>query len=236
MSDTNAFEYRLQRPPKSVRSVPRRVRAKVDLVLADCHPIVLRGMQHLFDDEPDLDVVACCTNEEETLQAVLNHEPAVLVLDLHLPPSGGLALVRQLGALSTRVVLLAASISENEMLEALRLGVKGSVLKEMAPRLLVECIRQVHRGGTWYENASIASVVEGLTRRETRAHQLRQALTRREAQVLQLVAAGLHNAEITARLEIAEGTVKIHLHHIYEKLGIKDRLQLVLCARARGLV
>ena len=164
--------------------------------------------------------------------------PTVLVLDLRLPRNGGLAVLRALAQerIATRVVLLTASISESEMTEAIRLDVKGIVLKEMTARLIVQCIQHVGRGGTWFENESMGAVVERLIRRETGMRELGQRLTPRELQVLRFVAGGLRNKEITARLDITEGTVKIHMHNIYEKLGVRDRVQLALRARDEGLV
>jgi DNA-binding NarL/FixJ family response regulator len=219
-------------------SKPRDIPEKVGLVLADGHPIVLQGMRHLFQAEADLDVLVCCTNDEETLEAVVRCEPIVLVLDLRLPRNGGLAVLRAVAQerIATRVVLLTASINESEMAEAIRLGVKGVVLKEMTPRLLVQCVRQVGRGATWFENGSVGAVVERMLRHETGMRELGRRLTPRELQVLRCVAGGLRNKEITARLDITEGTVKIHLHNIYEKLGMRDRLQLALRARDEGLV
>ena len=211
---------------------------KIGLVLADAHPIVLLGMKHCLQSEADLEVIDCCTNDEQTIDAVVRNKPAGLVLDLCLPRSGGLAVLRALSRQghSTGVALLTESIDESEMSEAVRLGVRGVVLKEMAPQLLVQCIRQVCQGGMWFELEIFGAVIERMRRREADLRELRQRLTRRELQVLQLVAVGLRNMEITARLKITEGTVKSHLHNIYEKLGTRDRLQLALRARESGLV
>ena len=212
--------------------------ARIRLVLADAHPIVLRGMLHCLQAEADLEVMDCCTSDEQTIDAVARNNPAGLMLDLRLPRSGGLAVLR---ALSRRghtasVALLTDTISENEMSEAVQLGVRGVVLKEMAPQFFVQCIRHVCRGGTWFEHEICGAVLERMSRRESGLRELRQRLTRRELQVLQLVAEGLRNIEITDRLKITEGTVKNHLHNIYGKLGTGDRLQLALRARDSGLV
>lgn len=222
----------------NLKPKPRHMPERVGLVLADGHPIVLQGMRHLFRAEADLEVLVCCTNDEETLDAVVRHQPLVLVLDLRLPRHGGLPVVRALAQqrILTRIVLLTPSISASEMTEAIGLGVKGVVLKEMTPRLLVQSIRHVGRGATWFENGSVGAALEQMLRREAGRQELAQKLTRRELEVLRFVAGGLRNKEITARLAITEGTVKIHMHNIYEKLGMRDRLQLVLRARDEGLV
>lgn len=210
----------------------------IGLVLADGHPIVLRGLQHVFQAEADLHVIASCTNDEETLEAVIRSEPAVLVLDSRLPRRGGLGVLRDLARrrLPTRVVLLAGSIRETEMTEAVRLGVKGVVLKEMPLRFFVQCIRHVHSGAMWIENRDFGQVVERIVRCKPTLREGSRRLTNRELEIVRLVADGLRNNEIKTKLAITEGTVRIHLHNIYEKIGTNDRLQLALRARDEGLV
>ena len=210
----------------------------ISLVLADDHPIVLDGLEHLFRLERDFKVLACCRDSEETLQAVRKHRPDVLVLDIRMPGKGGLEVLRQVGKekLATRVVLLTASLSEEDALEAIRLRVSGVVLKEMAPRLLVQCIRKVHAGGQWLEKRSFGRAIETMLRREAGARQMAEVLTPREIEIVRLVASGLRNKVIAGKLHISEGTIKVHLHHIYEKLQVDGRLELTLYAKDNGLV
>jgi len=122
------------------------------------------------------------------------------------------------------------------MLEGIRLGAKGFMLKEMSASLLVRCIRKVHAGETWFENQSIGRAMEHLLHRDAGAKEVALLLTPRELEVLRAVATGMCNKEISARLHITEGTVKIHLHNMYEKLAVKGRLALILGARDRGWV
>ena len=210
----------------------------IGLVLADDHPIVLDGLEHLFRLEKDFKVLARCRDGEETLQAVRKHHPGVLILDLRMPGKGGLAVLREVKREKppTRVVLLTAEMGEAEALEAIRLGVNGVVLKEMAPKLLVQAIRKVHAGGQWLEKRSFGRALETMLRREAGARQVAGILTPRELEIIRLVASGLHNKEIAEKLTISEGTVKIHLHHIYEKLHVDGRLELTLYAQDKGLV
>src|SRR5512132_2424647 len=109
----------------------------IRVVVADDHPLILNALEHLLGQEDDFELVARCGSGEEALQAVLMHDPDVAVVDLQMPGLDGLAVLRQIRARNprTRVVLLAASVEEEEILEAPRLGVRGVVLKEMAPRL-----------------------------------------------------------------------------------------------------
>jgi DNA-binding NarL/FixJ family response regulator len=125
----------------------------IHLVLADDHPIILDGLEILFRMEKDIQVVARCVNGEEVLQAVRQHRPDILILDIRMPGKDGLAVLREMKDedLPTRVVLLTVAPDEEETLEALRLGVRGVVLKEMAPQMLVQCVRKVHAGEQWLE-------------------------------------------------------------------------------------
>jgi DNA-binding NarL/FixJ family response regulator len=210
----------------------------IRLVLADDHPLILVGLEQLLSLEQDFTILARCGTGEETLKAVRQHRPDVLVLDIRMPGKDGLGVLRELHQekLPTRVVILTAALDEDEVLEAIRLGVRGVVLKEMVPRLLVQCLRKVHAGGEWLERYSVGRALEKLLQREAGTQRLAEVLTTRELEIVRLVASGLHNREIAAKLSICEGTVKLHLHHIYEKLKLDGRLALTLYAQSQGLV
>jgi DNA-binding NarL/FixJ family response regulator len=138
--------------------------------------------------------------------------------------------------LPTRVVILTATLDEEGLAEAVRLGVRGLVLKELAPKLLVQCIRKVHAGELWLEKRSVSSALEKLLQRESARNEAAQVLTLREIEIIKQVAAGLRNTEIGKKLFISEGTVKIHLHNIYQKLGVDSRTKLARYAQEKGLV
>lgn len=211
---------------------------RIRLVLVDDHPIVLDGLEQLFSTEPDLEVVARATSAQGALRALEEFRPDVLVLDLAMPGLDGLW-VMELAfekKMPSRIVLLTAHIDEPKLLEAVRLDVAGVVLKEMAPRLLVECVRKVHAGEKWLEKHSVARAMERMVRRESELKRLSRLLTPRELEIVRLAAEGLRNREISGRLTITEGTVKIHLHNIYEKLGVTGRPQLILYATREGLI
>jgi DNA-binding NarL/FixJ family response regulator len=209
----------------------------ISLVLADDHPLVLDGLESLFRTERDFRILERCSNGDEAIRAVHRHRPDVLILDVRLPGKDGLAVLQSLKDLKapTRVVLLTAALDEAEVVDALRLGARGVVLKEMRPNYLIECIRKVHAGEQWIEQRSLARVIDRLIRREAGEREVAAVLTPREVEVVVLVARGLHNGAIADRLAISEGTVKVHLHKIYEKLQLDDRVALVLYARSKNL-
>jgi DNA-binding NarL/FixJ family response regulator len=134
------------------------------------------------------------------------------------------------------VVLLTAALEDEEMIEAVRLEVHGVVLKEMAPQFLVQCIRKVHAGEHWIERRSAKQVMEKMLRRETGAREVAAVLTPREIELVQMVARGLRNKDVADKLCISEGTVKVHLHNIYEKLHVDGRMALLKYAQEKGLV
>jgi len=210
----------------------------ITVALADDHPIILDGLEQLFQREEEITVVARCRDGEKTLRAVRQHRPDILILDLRMPVKDGLEVLRELGRekLPTRVVILTAGLDEDDVLEATRLGARGVVLKEMAPQLLVQAVRKVAAGEQWLEKRSFGKALEKMLRREAGARQVAGVLTPREIEIVRMVAAGLRNQQIADKLHISEGTVKIHLHNIYEKLEVDGRVALTLYARDKGLI
>jgi DNA-binding NarL/FixJ family response regulator len=204
------------------------------LVLVDDHPIVLDGLEQLFRLEPELEVVARCRDAAAALAAVDRHRPDVLILDLKMPGEGGIAVLQALAGRSEapRVVLLTAALDEDELIDAVRLGARGVVLKEMAPQLLLEAVRRVAAGGEWLEEGLGGRAIKRLLARHRAAA---AGLTVREEEIVRLAARGLRNREIADELHISEGTVKMHLHHVFHKLDCDNRVEMLLRARERGV-
>jgi two-component system nitrate/nitrite response regulator NarL len=195
-------------------------------------------MAQILARHSDLEVVALSANADEAIAAVLAHHPDVLVLDVRMPGKDALVAVRELQQRHEKclVVLLTAGVTDQQLVEAARLGVRGVVLKDATPEAVVQCIRTVHSGGTWF-NADVMSRATGeALQRQNAARATSAMLTTRELEIVHMVTDGLRNREIATRLAITEGTVKIHLHNIYEKLGVDGRVQLAMLARSAGLV
>jgi len=207
-------------------------------VLADDHPIVLHGLQQLFARHGDFAVLATCADGVSAVDAVKLHHPDVLVLDLRMAPSSGLDVLRALAKEqhACRTVLLTAAVADDEVVEAMKLGAVGLVLKEASPETLLDCIRRVHRGEQWIERETVTRAFSRVLTREAAASEAEATLTPREVEIVRMVSRGLRNKVIAERLAISEGTVKVHLHNIYEKFGVDGRLELVLCAQEKGLV
>ncbi len=210
----------------------------ITLVLADDHPLILSGLTSLLVLEDDFKVLASCTNGIDALEVVRSHQPDVVILDVCMPGMSGLEVCRKIREdnLPTKLVILTAALKEEEMAEAVHLGVNGIVLKEMAPQLLVQCIRKVDAGEQWLERQSTSQMLKKMLLREEGMREVIDVLTSREIVLVRLVADGLRNKVIAERLFISEGTVKAHLHNIYEKLKIDNRMALLRYAQEKGLV
>jgi two-component system nitrate/nitrite response regulator NarL len=207
----------------------------IRLVLADDHPVVLEGLEALFKVSNEFAVLACCPDGPTALEAIRRYRPDIAVLDIRMPTVSGLDVVRRINEerLPTRVVLLTIEIDDVQALEAVRLGVRGVLLKHMASRLLKECVRKVHAGGFWVEQESLRRVVGRLL---SEASAPEKALTATESKIVRLVCEHTRNKEIADRLQITESTVKNHLHAVYTKLNVTSRKGLLAKAKELGLV
>ncbi|HEX7181962.1 MAG TPA: response regulator transcription factor [Thermoanaerobaculia bacterium] len=208
------------------------------IALADDHPIVLDGLEQLFHLEPDFEVVARCRDGKETLSVVREQRPDLLILDIRMPGTDGLAVLRAIHdeGLPTRVVVLTAALDDEQLVEAVRLGVRGVVLKETAPKLLVKAMREIQAGGQWLEPGVVSRALRKLVQKDAGFREAEKVLTPRELEIVRMAGSGLRNRQIADRLFISEGTVKIHFHNIYQKLQVNGRLELALYARDKGLV
>lgn len=207
------------------------------LVLADDHPIILEGLEQLFGRHKDFQVVATCNTGDDAIEAVRSHKPDIVVLDVKMPNGDGLSVLKQIHDehLATRVILLTASMKEDEVLQAMEAGVWGLVLKESAAVSLVDSVRKVTRGERALDQSLIVRALDRAVERQTGLRQAAEILSRREAEIVKMVAAGMRNKEIANKLFIGEGTVKTHLHAIYKKLGVHGRVELTLYAREHGI-
>ena len=208
------------------------------IVLADDHPIVLGGLAQLLSLERDIEIVARCTNGNDALDALRRERPDILITDLVMPGHGGLDLARIIAAesLPTRAVILTARITGDEVLEAMRAGVAGILLKETAPAQILECIHRVATGEQWMDPIVGRRTLDGMLRRQSATERAASLLTPRELEVVRMVANGHRNREIADALHISEGTVKAHLRTIFEKLHVSSRMKLSLYAREHSLV
>ena len=219
-------------------------KATVRIVIADDHPIVRDGLKKLLLLEDDFEVVGEAGDGREVLDKVQALDPDVLLLDLRMPNLDGLSALQALQQSNkrTRVIVLTASEDKNEFVQAMKLGCSGIVLKQTAPDLIVKSIRKVHAGEIWLDSHTTAAVMRQF---QTGADAVgapgaakgreRSPLSAREREIVALVAQGYKNKEMAEKMFISEQTVKNHLHNIFDKLGVSDRLELALYAIHKGL-
>lgn len=210
----------------------------ISIVIADDHPLITEALVALFAEKNDFQIVAVCCDGDQTLAALKNHKPDILLLDIRMPGTDGLAVLREMKRekLSTRAVLLTAEVSDKEVTEAVRFGARGLLLKALAPKLIVRCVRDVAAGKLWLEKGSVSAALESVLQDEVKRGEAAHQLTRRELDIVRHVATGMHNAAIGKLLFITEGTVKMHIHNIYQKLHIDSRIKLALYAQEKALV
>jgi DNA-binding NarL/FixJ family response regulator len=207
--------------------------------VADDHPLFRQGLRRLLDTVREFRVVAEVERGDEVLEAVRAHAPEVVVLDVELPGSSGIAAVEAIRAAAPdiRIVMLSGFGDAKRVRAALRAGAHGYVLKNAPPAEILDAIRTVAGGRTVLPPIVAESVVESL-RQEPEEEAFRRSvatLSDRELEVLKLAASGESNAAIGKRLFISEGTVKNHMTHILRKLGVEDRTQAAILAVKHGL-
>ena len=236
---TTAIENAITRP-----SLLEPRKGNIRILIADDHPIVRDGLKKLLTLEEDFEIVGEAADGCEVLDRVQELDPDVLLLDLRMPNLDGLSALQTLQQTNkrTRVIILTASEDKNEFVQAMKLGCSGIVLKQTAPELIVKSIRKVHGGEIWLDSHTTAAVMRqfaapgdiGSGSSSGKARE-RSPLSHREREIVQLVAQGYKNKEMAEKMFISEQTVKNHLHNIFDKLGVSDRLELALYAIHKGL-
>jgi two-component system, NarL family, nitrate/nitrite response regulator NarL len=232
-------------PINDAPEIQEKKKATVRIVIADDHPIVRDGLKKLLLLEDDFEIVGEAGDGREVLSKVQEVDPDVLLLDLRMPNLDGLAALQALQQTNkrTRVIVLTASEDKNEFVQAMKLGCSGIVLKQTAPDLIVKSIRKVNSGEIWLDSHTTAAVMRQFsTNLDGSSSQSgngkgreRSPLSTREREIVALVAQGYKNKEMAEKMFISEQTVKNHLHNIFDKLGVSDRLELALYAIHKGL-
>lgn len=198
------------------------------ILLADDHPMIRTAIEVLLRDT-SYEIAGTAGSGEETLKQVSELRPDILLLDLNMPAPNGMEVVRRLSANGggPRIVILTAAIDDASLLEAGTLGVNGMVLKNSDPAYLLECLDRVRSGGTWVDPELSARTHE---LSEAYGEKRRPSLAPRERQLIRFVRQGLRNREIAQELGVTEGTVKVYLHTIFEKLAVSSRTELAIRA------
>ncbi|MBK5293111.1 MAG: response regulator transcription factor [Acidobacteriia bacterium] len=220
-----------------------KTQTKIRIAIVDDHPIVRDGLRRLLELEEDFEVIGEAENGRQALEIIEDAHPDIMLLDLKMPGMDGLAALQALqhNPHKTRIIVLTASEDKNEWVQAMKLGCCGIVIKQTQPDLIVKSIRKVQSGEIWLDSHTTAAVMRQFA---SPADQLaavggkgreRSPLSNREREIVALVAQGFKNKEMAEKMFISEQTVKNHLHNIFDKLGVSDRLELALYAIHKGL-
>jgi two-component system nitrate/nitrite response regulator NarL len=207
---------------------------KTTILVADDHPVVLHGVTALLNAQADLTVVAACSDGAAAAEQIRVLKPDIAVLDVAMPELNGIEVLSSVvsdGGM-TKIIFLTATATDDQLLAAVARGAKGIMLKDTVPDDLVKCLREVIKGDTWLPPDVVDAALEREIGRRVQTERMTKLLTDRERQVMLQVAEGLANKEVGKRLKLSEGTVKIHLHNIYEKLGVPNRTALTALAVA----
>ena len=206
----------------------------VRILIADDHPIFREGLRKLLEAEPSFRVVGEATNGEEAIKLTRQLNPDLLLLDLSMPNLPGMEVLRELSAAPSQVrtIVLTAAVDKDQIVEAFQLGARGIILKHSPTDVLFKGMRCVLEGHYWVGHEGVSELVrallEFLPRKGEAADNKGFGLTPREKQVVALIVAGYTNKDIAKKFGISEHTVKHHLTNVFDKLGVSNRLELVL--------
>lgn len=215
----------------------------IRLVIADDHALLRQGIKNVLELEPDFQVIGEAGDGEEAIKRTAELKPDILLLDINMPRMNGLEVTRKLrdSRSSVKVVILTIHDDESYVLEVVKAGAAGYLLKDIEPGMLIKAIRTVYEGESFIYPTLAKKLFGQIARGEEKKAVLSQRrgeerLTEREIEVLQLIAQGMSNQEIANKLYLSEKTVKNHLTNIFRKINVTDRTQAVLYAIKHKIV
>jgi two-component system, NarL family, nitrate/nitrite response regulator NarL len=212
----------------------------IRVLIADGQPIVLEGLRSVLAAHTTIQVVGEAMDGVEAIDKTVQLDPDVLLLDLRMPRVDGLTVLRsiQTRAPRSKVVFFATTDHKEEFVEAMKLGCSGVLLKESPVHLIEKSIQKVYAGEIWLDSNTTAAVIRQFaapteyapSHPNGKPNRERAQLSQREREIIVLIAQGYKNKEIAEKMFITEQTVKNHLHNVFDKLGVSDRLELALYA------
>jgi two-component system nitrate/nitrite response regulator NarL len=204
----------------------------IRVVIADRHPVVLQGLTNVLGAESSLKVVASCSDGTDCIEAIRRLLPDIAILDISMPGLTGLEILAIANSekLPTRLVFFTASIEDRDLVMSAAAGAYGIIPKDVTPEILLQSLRQIADGQRLLPLPSSDQALSRERGNISIVENVLTVLTDRERQIMRLVSEGLSNKEIGRRLNVADGTIKVHLHHIYQKLEISNRTVLAALA------
>ncbi len=208
---------------------------KIAVMIADDHMLMREGLKQLLELEKDITVVAQAGDGEETIDKAIKYNPHVLLLDINMPKYNGIDVLRRLKdiGINTKIIMLTIHNDKEYLFETIKMGADGYILKDSDADSLIKAIREVYNGRTYIQPSIAKMLVERLNGEDEESDERLQkvkSLTKREYEVLTLIAEGLNNKDIADKLFISEKTVKNHVSSIFKKIGVNDRIQAAIFA------
>jgi two-component system nitrate/nitrite response regulator NarL len=212
----------------------------IRVLIADGQPIVLEGLRAVLNRQPSIEIVSEAADGIEAIEKTVHLDPDIVLMDVKLPKVDGLTVLRsiQTRAPRSKVILFASGDNKEDFVEAMKLGCCGILLKDASTSLIEKSIQKVHAGEIWLDSTTTAAVIRQFAspsefpaaHSNGKSNRERAQLSQREREIIVLIAQGYKNKEIAEKMFITEQTVKNHLHNVFDKLGVSDRLELALYA------
>ncbi len=205
---------------------------KITVMIADDHTLMREGLKKILELDNNIDVVGQAGDGEEAVEKILEYKPKVVLLDINMPKMNGLEVLRRVKDLGieSKIIMLTIHDDREYLLETIKIGANGYVLKDSDADSLVKAIKDVASGKTYIQPNIANLFVEEIDEENNEIAMKIDSLTKREYEVLTVIAEGLSNREIAERLFISEKTVKNHLSNIFRKLDVSDRIQAAIFA------
>ncbi|KNF09483.1 two component transcriptional regulator, LuxR family [Gottschalkia purinilytica] len=208
------------------------IKNSITVLIVDDHSLMREGLKQIIELEEDIEVIEQASNGEEAIQKAINNKPDVILMDINMPDMNGIEALRRLKdiGVSSKVIMLTIHDDKEYLYETIKIGASGYVLKDADSDSLIKAIRDVYIGKTYIQPNVSALLVKEINSQDDKAIEREQidSLTRREYEVLTLIAEGLNNKEIAGRLFISEKTVKNHVSNIFKKINVTDRVQAAI--------
>lgn len=205
----------------------------ISIMIADDHVLMREGIKQLLELEQDIDVIAQAGDGKEAVDMALKFNPDVLLLDINMPNMNGIEVLRRLKDLgaNSKIIMLTIHEDREYLFETMKIGASGYVLKDSDADALIKAIRDVHQGKTYIQSSIASMLVEDINKNDVESNKELmkiELLTKREYEVLMLIAEGLNNKDIADKLYISEKTVKNHVSSIFKKIEVNDRIQAAI--------
>ncbi len=212
---------------------------KIKVLIADDHVMVRQGLAQILELENDITVISQASNGEDAVKLALERKPDVILMDINMPGTNGLQAIKELKQKNSAFKIIVLTIHQDReyLIKTIQMGAEGYVLKDAEPSVLIDAIRNVYNGQTYIQPNMTTELVKEFNRvtlREKNSY-VKNKLTSREIEVLDLIAEGMINKEIAKHLYISEKTVKNHVSNIFKKLNVSDRTQAAIYALKHNL-